>query len=203
MAGDRRAILYCELSLSTFAERINAESDDRFVDSIIIAHGFATYSRDYDIVILTVAALPAGVPIGDSTGTYVDARFRYRFTHCPEAHLISALEDEWWSVSWDDLFTDYTEWEARGHPEGFVWGTKRADAYPGLSYVSDSTMAASWSERLHREMHELLIETNVFNLSLVCHGLRVYKEAVGDPRTHTMTDLKQPQLMELMSDDVS
>lgn len=189
------ATTYLSTAVSTFAERIEAEGAGRFLDSIVVSHGFATYGRDYDVVILTVASLPPDVPIGDSTGTYVDARFLFRFTYCPEAHVTSSVSDDSWRVSWADVFTSYEEWEAHGNPDGFVWGTDRADAYPGLSYVSDSARAASWTERLEHEMHEVLIETNVFDLSLVCHDLRIYKVAVGDPRTHTLADLEEPELV--------
>src|SRR5437764_983230 len=128
-------------AVPTFRQRIEAVADDHFLDSIIVSHGFVTYGRDYDLVILTVTTIPPGIPIGDSTGTYVDASFRYRFTHCPEAHVTSSVNDETWRISWDDVFTNYEEWERQGHPEGFVWGAERADAYPGLSYVADSERA--------------------------------------------------------------
>jgi hypothetical protein len=104
--------------MATFDERIEALGNEGFLDSIIIAHGFTTYGRDYDVMLLTVAPLPPDVPIGDTTGTYFDARYRYRFTHVPEAHLRSAVEPQWWRESWDDLFIDYESWETAGTPEG-------------------------------------------------------------------------------------
>ena len=179
--------------MSTFAERIEDEGNNRFLDSIIVEHGFTVYNRDYEITTLTVASLPPDVPIGETTGTYIDASLRYRFTHCPEVHLTTTVKDEIWRISWDDVFTDREAWEAHGKPDGFGWGNERADAYPGLFYVADSTRAASWSERLQREMHEVRVETNVFDLLLVCHELRIDKLAVGNPRTLTMSDLEQPE----------
>jgi hypothetical protein len=92
-------------------------------------------------------------------------------------------------MSWDDVLIDWDEWEAADNPEGFVWGKKFADAYPGLSYVTDSPLAASWTERLGHEMHEVMIETNTFLLRLVCHDLRVQQLAVGDPATQTLQPL--------------
>ncbi len=179
--------------MATFAERIEALGNDEFLDSIIIAHGFTPYGRDYDVTLLTVAALPQDVPIGDTTGTYVDARYRYRFAYVPETHLRSAVEAKWWTESWDDSFIDYDAWQAAGTPEGFVWGTERADAYPGLSYVPNSQLAQAWAQAIGREMHEVLIETNVFALRLVCHDLQIHRTAVGDPRTGTITELETPE----------
>jgi hypothetical protein len=107
-------------------ERI--EADDLFFDSAIVSHGFTDYLRDYDVVIDVPAALPPEVPIGDTAGSYIAGRYRYRFTHCPEARVASTVGDEAWRCSWDDVFTDYQAWEAAGNPEGFVWGVNWANA---------------------------------------------------------------------------
>jgi hypothetical protein len=179
--------------MATFAERIEALGNDEFLDSIIVAHGFTPYGRDYDVTLLTVAALPPDVPIGDTTGTYVDGRYRYRFTHVPETHLRSAVEPRWWRDSWDDIFIDYEAWQAAGTPEGFVWGTERAEAYPGLSYVANSERAQVWSQAIGREMYEVMIETDVFVLDLVCHDVQIHRTAVGDARTRTLIELEKPE----------
>jgi hypothetical protein len=173
--------------VASFRERI--ESDDLLFDSGIVSHGYAPHLRDYDVVFDVPAALPPEVPIGDTTGSYIIGRYRYRFTHCPEAHVSSSVGDEVWRLSWDDVFTNYEAWEAAGNPDGFVWGTDWADAYPGLSYVTKSPLAASWAERLGHEMHEVIVETNTFALRLVCHDLRVQQLAVGDPLTRTLSPL--------------
>src|SRR3954453_3309029 len=91
--------------MGTFAERIEGLGNEHFLDSIIVSHGFTPYGRDYDVTLLTVAALPPDVPIGETTGTYVDCRYRYRFTHVPETHLRSAVEPVWWNESWDDVLS--------------------------------------------------------------------------------------------------
>ena len=158
-----------------------------------MSHGFTEYLRDYDVVIDVPAALPPEVPIGDTTGSYIQGRYRYRFTHCPEVRVMTEVRDEVWRYSWDDVFIDHGVWEAAGNPEGFVWGVNWANAYPGLSYVMDSPLASSWAERLAREMHEVAIETNAFGLRLICHDLRVDHLAVGDPRTRELTPLDPAQ----------
>jgi hypothetical protein len=174
--------------MGALRERI--EADELFLDSAIVSHGFTDYLRDYDVVIDVLAALPPEVPTGDSTGSYIAGRYRYRFTHCPEVRITSIVKDEAWRYSWDDVFTDYQAWEAAGNPEGFVWGVKWADAYPGLSYVTDESLAAPWTERLAHDMHEVAIETNAFTLRLVCHDLRVDQLAVGDPWTRKLTPIQ-------------
>lgn len=174
--------------MASLRERI--EADDRIFDSVIVSHGFAQYLRDYDVVIDVPAALPADVPIGDTVGSYIEGRYRYRFTHCSEVHVTTDVRDEVWRESWDDVFTDYDAWEAAGNPDGFVWGVNGADAYPGLSYVADSQLAAPWTSRLAHEMHEVALETNTFHLRVVCHDLRVDQLAVGDPRTRALTPIE-------------
>jgi hypothetical protein len=173
--------------MANLRERI--EADERFFDSAIVSHGFTEYLRDYDVVIDVPAALPPEVPIGDTTGSYIQGRYRYRFTHCPEVRVSTEVRDEVWQYSWDDVFIDNEAWEAAGNPEGFVWGVNWADADPGLSYVTDSPLAVSWSERLAQEMHEIAIETNTVALRLVCYALRINQLAVGDPWTRELTPL--------------
>jgi hypothetical protein len=175
------------LHVPTFRQRI--DGDELFGDSGIVSHGYAPHLRDYDVVIDVFAALPPEVTIGDTAGSYTMGRYRYRFTHCPEAYVTSRVGDDTWRLSWDDVFIDYDTWDAAGNPEGFVWGVNAADAYPGLTYVMDSPLAASWTERLGYEMHEVTVETNVFILQLVCHDLRVRQLAVGDPLTQTLKPL--------------
>jgi hypothetical protein len=85
--------------MATFADRIRVLGDEEFLDSIVVAHGFTAYGRDYDVMLLTVAALPSDVPIGETTGTYIDARYRYRFSHVPEVHVRSTVTAESWRKS--------------------------------------------------------------------------------------------------------
>jgi len=173
--------------MSSLRDRI--DSDELFFDSVIITHGYARHLRDYDVVIEVPAALPPEVPVGDSSGSYIKGEYRYRFSHCPEAHVRSSVDDEGWRCSWDDVFIDYRAWEAAGKPAGLVWGINHADAYPGLSYIANSELAASWAELFGHEMHEVAVETNRFVLRLVCHDLQVEQLAVGDPLTRTLTSL--------------
>ncbi len=152
-------------------------------DSAIIGHGFAPYMRDYDVIVEVPAAKP------DGTGSYIEGRYRYRFTHCVAAAAETAVPSKTWTRSWADEFTSYAAWEAAGSPDGFVWGVEWADAYPGASTVIDSARAAEWSHRLGRAMHEVEIETNAYTLRLICHDLQIEQLAVGDPTTGDLRDL--------------
>lgn len=143
-------------------------------DSNIIAHHFTPYLRDYDLLI----EVPAGAPGGQS---YIEGRYRYRFTHCVVAHVTTTIPDDVWRQSWDAAFTVYDTWEAAGQPSGFVWGTCVAHAYPGLRYVADSTTADEWSRRLQHPMHEVVIETNAYTLRLIFHDVVIGKLAEGSP----------------------
>jgi|SRR4051812_10135839 hypothetical protein len=163
--------------------RARVEQDSMLFDSAVVAHGFAPFLRDYDVVVEVPAAKP------DGSGSYISGRYRYRFSHCPEAIATSAVAPNSWA--WDDAFTDMSAWEAAGAPGGFVWGVRYADAYPGMSYAEASDRARHWSQVLGHTMHEVLIETNVWLLRLVFHDFHVAQLAVGDPVTGELTDVVQ------------
>jgi hypothetical protein len=135
-------------------------------DLPVLSHGFAPYQRDY--------------VIESEIGGRAEHRghYRFTFTHCVLANLTTAVRDETWKVSWDDRFIDYEHWLKAGAPEGYVWGANWSMAYPGPSYVENSTLAAEWETRLGYAMHEAIIETNAFRLQLVFHDLQV--ERTGD-----------------------
>ncbi len=161
--------------------RERLEADELLFDSAIVSHGFADFMRDYDLVVDVPAAKP------HRSGSYIEGRYRYRFTHCVEAHVETTVKPDTWRLSWADEFTDFAAWQEAGSPAGFVWGVEYADAYPGLSYVADSERTARWTEKVGRAMHEIQIETNVYILELVCHDLRVDQLASGDPLTGELT----------------
>jgi hypothetical protein len=150
---------------------------DPLFDSAVVRHGFTPYMRDYDVIVEVPAAKP------DGSGSYIEGQYRYRFTHCVEAHVETTVKPDAWRFSWTDEFTNYSAWERAGSPGGFVWGVEFSDAYPGASLVADSQRAAEWSEKLDRAMYEIEIETNAFLINLVCHDFRIDQLAVGDPTT--------------------
>jgi hypothetical protein len=148
----------------TVRERIEANP---LLDVAILSHGFAPHMRDYDLL---MEAMWGEKEWGDAKGRYI-----CRFTHCPEAHVVTSVGGETWRQSWVDTFIDYAEWEKRGEPEGYVWGVCWSMAYPGMRYVENSEPAARWSERFGKDMHEAEIETNAFTLRLVFHDFSIKK----------------------------
>src|SRR5215813_9134675 len=93
-------------------------ADDPLFDSAIVRHGFAAHMRDYDVIVEVAAAKP------DGGGSYIEGRYRYRFTHCVEAHVETTVRPDVWRRSWGDEFTDMTAWEQAGEPDGYVWGVE-------------------------------------------------------------------------------
>ena len=163
------------------------ENDELFFDSAIVSHGYAPFMRDYDIVIARPAPVPA------ASDSYIDGRYRCRFTHCSEVCIKSTLTDEAWQQSLGGRLHRLPSMGDGWCPAGVRLGRMLSDAYPGLSYVNDSPLAASWTKRLGRDMHEVSVESNAFVLRLVCHDLHVDKIAQGDPSTRQLTSLDPEQ----------
>ena len=152
--------------MSGIREKLRA---DLLFDQAIVAHGFAPCLRDYNLFADVLESAPGEEPTRLA---------RWRFTHCPLAATATALSDRVWRESWDDGLTDATRAEAAESP-GYVWGVRWANAYPGMEYVEDSPLAAEWSARLGRAMHEVRVETNVRELRLVFHDVSVTRVPDG------------------------
>jgi len=56
-----------------------------------------------------------------------------------------------------------------------VWGTNWSLTYPGLEYHQNSELARVWSLRLEKEMHEVTIETEIFEIQLIFHDVITQK----------------------------
>lgn len=134
-----------------------------FIDVAIFHHGFAPYMRDYYI------EYEVGGP------TTHAGLYRCFFTHCVVANVETCVRSDSWRVSWDDGFIDFKTWKDAGEPDGFVWGANWSLAYPGLEYVPNSPLAAQWSAKLNKEMHEVSIETEAYHIQLIFHDFKVEK----------------------------
>lgn len=128
-----------------------------------MSHGFAPHGRDYVFII----------EIG---GTY-----ELTLTHVVDLHVETRVRDDVWPESWDDVFTDYSVWEAAGHPEGYVWGSNWSLAYPGLYVPNEDPAAERWSERLGKSMFAASIETDRFKISAVFHSAQARKLSDHSP----------------------
>lgn len=140
---------------------------DAIFDCVLVFHGFADFMRDYDLVVY--------VPSNLASGT-VPRHLRYRFTNCVRASVVSALSRDTWAISLDD---GLVEFETGTELDGFVWGVKWEDLYPGAKLV-ESADANGWTSDLGVPFHEVQIETNVHTIALVFSALRVCTAAEGD-----------------------
>ena len=127
-----------------------------FVDAAILRHGFTAYNRDYDILF----------------SLYGGGKYLLRFSHGPEVTTTTICCDK---QAWSDVFIDYNEWLAAGEPDGWVWGTCWSGAYPGLRYIDNSPRAKELSERIGKQMHEVIIETDAFDIWIVFYDFTVTK----------------------------
>ena len=151
-------------------------------DVRLVSHEFTTYLRDYTVVTEQSAA--------DINGdSYIFARYLYCFTHCVYVQISTALTDEIWHKSWPDSFLEFETWRSAGSPEGFAWWVRSSDAYRGFIFKPDSPLAADWTNRLSQPMHELLIETNTHNITLVFNDVHIKKIAKGNPETKELISI--------------
>src|SRR5437588_4541903 len=132
------------------------------LDFALLRHGFQAHGRDYLWQIQDC--------LGASPGEY-----EILFTHCIQADCQTRVQDRVWPKSWDDVFLDYKRWEVAGEPDGYVWGTNWSNAYPGLTIVENSEIAATWTERIGKPFYEIALETDRFFIRLVIHDIRYRK----------------------------
>ncbi|MFY1620977.1 HalD/BesD family halogenase [Micromonospora sp. WMMD736] len=144
------------------AQQVQAAFEDVF-DQALVFHGFADFSRDYDLYVYIGAAPSIGVVAQD---------LRYRFTHCVSAVTTTSVSPEVWRRSLDDRLTQPDGADV-DELDGFVWGVRWQVLYPGLSVVADSPEAAEWSERLGMDFFEVLVETNTHTIRLIATDLVV------------------------------
>lgn len=139
---------------------IQAAFDEVF-DQAVVFHGFTDYMRDYDVFVYTTADPRTGIAA---------QHLRYRFTHCVRASVTSALSPQVWSRSLDDRLVDYDQGRDL---DGYVWGVKWQDLYPGMRLLDESDDAQQWSRDLGLPFYEASIETNAHKISLVFADLVV------------------------------
>lgn len=134
---------------------------DDVLDQAIVFHGFADYMRDYDVFIYATADPRTGI---------APQHLRYRFKYCVRATAVSAVAPQVWRESLDDRLLD----DDQGRDlDGYVWGVKWQNLYPGMRLVTDSAETGHWSRLLGIPFYEAAIETNGHNLSLIFADLMV------------------------------
>ncbi|MEV3923022.1 YxiG-like protein [Actinomadura coerulea] len=140
---------------------------DEVSHQALVYHGFVDYMRDYEVIVR-----PAGDPV---TGVR-PAHLRYLFRYCVEARCQTTLSADAWAQSLDDRLTDY-----RNGVEinGYLWGVKWHALHPGASVVAESKSAEKWAASLGIDFHEVQIETNAHDLTLVFSSLQVSEVPIG------------------------
>ncbi|HWT52295.1 MAG TPA: hypothetical protein VN113_08970 [Caulobacter sp.] len=131
-------------------------------DFAVLSHGFLEHGRDYAITIQN--------DLGQDRGTHILV-----FTHVVAMAYETAVSDDAWRQSWDDVFLDYTE---AVDLDGYVWGTNWSNAYPGLIAPDDDPDALAWANRVGRPMYAMALTTDRFRLRLIYSEVRSRK--VGD-----------------------
>jgi hypothetical protein len=134
---------------------------DEVFDEALMYHGFTDYMRDYEAIVQ--------LPTAPRTGPAPVHR-RYLFRHCVQASCQTALPPRVWRRSLADLLVEFPDGL---EPDGFVWGVRWQSLYPGASVVAESAAAARWTRELGIEFHEVRIQTNVHDLTLVFSELLV------------------------------
>jgi hypothetical protein len=146
--------------------QIQAALDDVF-DQAIVFHAYTDYMRDYEIITYATADPRTGI---------APAYDRYLFRYCVEAEAITALGPDIWSRSLDERLIEY---DTGKDLDGYVWGVRWQCLYPGAKIIPNSERAKRWSDELGLPFHEVRIETNGHNLTLVFADLHVTKAAAG------------------------
>lgn len=140
--------------------------DDVF-DQAIVHHGFADYMRDYKVIVYATADPRSGI---------APAHLLYTFRHCVRANVASSVRPAVWAESLDDRLIDY---ETGVDLDGYVWGVKWQEIYPGIRLVSPSAEAARWGDALDIPFYEVSIEANAQTINLVFSDLAVRQVAPG------------------------
>lgn len=134
---------------------------DEAFDQAVVFHGFTDYMRDYDVFIYVIADPRTGI---------ASRHLRYRFKHCVRASVAPALSPQIWSRSLDERLLDH---DHSNGLDGYMWGVKWQNLYPGMSLVEGTSDAQQWSLELGTPFYEAAIETNVHNISLIFADLTV------------------------------
>jgi hypothetical protein len=148
------------------AEQIQAALDD-VTDQGVLFHAFTDYARDYEVIVYSEADPRTGIR----------PRYeRFLFRYCVEASIAPGVSAEIWARSLDDRLID--DETARG-VDGYAWGSKWQSIYPGGTVVADSERASRWAAALGVDFHEVRLELNAHDLTLVFSDLEITEVAPG------------------------
>src|SRR5207248_421399 len=115
------------------------------------------------------------MPAAPSAGV-APAYRRYLFRYCVQAACLTTVPAQVWRSSLDDRLTEYG---TGVDLDGYVWGVKWQALYPGASGVPQSGTATRCAQELGIEFHEVRIQTNAQDLTLVFSDLQVSEPLAG------------------------
>ncbi|WP_068923774.1 hypothetical protein [Planobispora rosea] len=130
-------------------------------DQALLHHGFTNYMRDYQLVIQVNTDPRSGI---------APTTLRYLFRYCVQATCTTTVSAETWRGSLDDRLTTY---ETGVGLDGYVWGVNWQVLYPGATLIADSPTARTWAAALGLDFHEVRIEANAHDLTLVFSDLQI------------------------------
>ncbi|WP_432043278.1 HalD/BesD family halogenase [Streptomyces cadmiisoli] len=140
---------------------------DEACDHAVVHHGYTDYMRDYEVIVHATADPRTGI---------APSYLRYLFRYCVEARCETSVSAETWRVSLDDRLIDFT---TGADLDGYVWGVKWHCLYPGAKLLPESETTRRWSKLLGIDFHEVRMETNAQNLTLLFSDLVVTEVPVG------------------------
>ncbi|OSP29001.1 hypothetical protein B7767_40015 [Streptomyces sp. 13-12-16] len=136
-------------------------------DHAVVHHGYTNHMRDYEVIVYATA--------DPRTGT-TPSHLRFLFRYCVEARCETSVSAETWRVSLDDRLIDH---ETGVDLDGYVWGVKWHALYPGAKLLPESEATRRWSKALGVDFHEVRIETNAHDVTLLFSDLQVSEVPVG------------------------
>ena len=136
---------------------------DDLIDVAILTHGFVPYKRDYFFHIETMWK-------DNFAGQYI-----ILFKHCYWMTYETIANEETLKQSWDDCFINFEDYLKNNEPEGYVWGTNWANAYPGFSVLQNSENATKWTKKLEKQMKELEVVSEIFKVNLIYNNWTIEK----------------------------
>src|SRR6266496_2903321 len=107
------------------------------------------------------------------------AYLRYLFRRCVEADVQTAVSAGIWRRSLDDRLIDY---DTGKDLDGYVWGVRWQVLYPGAKVVPGSKRAQRWADALGIDFHEVRIQANGHNITLVFSYIQVTQLPLGYER---------------------
>ena len=137
-----------------------AEALDDIDDRALVHHGYTDYMRDYEVVVYMTADPRTGIP---------PAHLRYLFRYCVAARCETSLPPWLWQESLADRLIDH---ETADGLDGYVWGVKWQNVEK-TQLLPESDTARRWAGELGIDFHEVRIELNAHDLSLVFSDLEI------------------------------